>query len=96
VLPPLAFTSRHAVEADRPSPLGDHPAGQTGGQTPRDLLALLERQSKIRALPPGRSPTAGIGDELPKRRVLPTQVLGDALHRHAGLAHLPDRLPLFL
>jgi hypothetical protein len=77
-------------------PLRDRPDRQASGQTPRDLLAFLQRQPKLTTLPSARTPSTRIGDELPHRRVLTPQMLRDPLHGHARLAHIPDRLPVLL
>src|SRR2546430_17034434 len=61
-------------------PLGDRSDRETSGQPPRDLLALLQGQPKLRALARRRAPSAGIADDLPKRPVLPPQILEPALY----------------
>ena len=74
----------------------DRPERQTRSYAPRDLLTLRQRQPQLTTLPSTRTPSTRISNELPHRRVLPPQMLGDALDRHARLAHIPDRLLVLL
>jgi hypothetical protein len=88
------------LPADRRSrtthPGSDRPDRKTRGKAPRDLLALGHRQPKLTTFPSARTPPTCVSDELPQRRVLPPQMLGDALHGHARLPHIPDRLLVLL
>src|SRR5262249_16737668 len=75
---------------------GDQPKRQARSQTPRDLLALRQRQPKLTTLPSTRPPPTPISDELAKRRVPSSQMPRDALDRHPSLAHIPNRLLVLL
>src|SRR5262249_29070787 len=86
-------TDRRGRPAHRSS---DRPQRQPRGYTPRDLLTLRQRQPQRTTLPGTPTPPTGIRDELPQRRVLSTQLLGDALDRHTRLAQVPDRLLVLL
>ncbi len=92
--PPLAFTSRHTVEGDRPRAPAmarmESPAAR-----PREISSRSSRDSRSpeRCRAVGRFPPASA---MNLRHVLPAQMLGDALYGYSRLTHVPDRLALFL
>src|SRR5271165_6248170 len=94
--PPLAFTSRHTVEGDRPS-ASAMARMESPTANPREISSRSSRESRSseRWRGVGRFPP-GIGNELAQRHVLSAQMLGDALDRNPSLSHVPDRLALFL
>ncbi len=94
-LPPAVGVHLSAHRRRRPiDPSCDRADRASSSEAAGDLLPLFEREPELRARSLARTMPAGVGDELAERRVLPAEMVGDPLHGHAGLAHLPDRRPV--
>ena len=65
--PPLALTSRQTVEGDRPRSAAMARIESARRQAPRDLLAFLEREPQLRALPSTSDASLRARNELAQR-----------------------------
>ena len=83
------------LDANLMATAGDLVGGLPLGQTPRDLLALGQRQPKLRgANGRHRADATGLGDEIPHRRMGFTQRNRDRPERFTGSPPVPDLLLL--